>query len=196
MGQYFTNDNSIPSKLVKTRAVVLNNSFIFYTDNGVFSKDGLDFGSRLLLENIPLTEIGESLLDVGCGYGVFGIVLNKILGVKVTMCDVNRRALHLAEKNIKENKCSDCSVIESNCYQNINSKYSTIITNPPIRAGKKVIYDMLIGARCHLKNGGSLFFVMRKDQGAKSAMKDLEPFYKIDIINKKNGFFVIRCNLD
>ena len=53
MGQYFTNDNSIPSKLVKTRAVVLNNSFIFYTDNGVFSKDGLDFGSRLLLENIP-----------------------------------------------------------------------------------------------------------------------------------------------
>lgn len=108
MGQYFTNDNSIPSKLVKTRAVVLNNSFIFYTDNGVFSKDGLDFGSRLLLENIPLTEIGESLLDVGCGYGVFGIILNKILGVKVTMCDVNRRALHLAEKNIKENKCSDC----------------------------------------------------------------------------------------
>ena len=87
MGQYFTNDNSIPSKLVKTRAVVLNNSFIFYTDNGVFSKDGLDFGSRLLLENIPLTEIGESLLDVGCGYGVFGIILNKILGVKVTMCD-------------------------------------------------------------------------------------------------------------
>ena len=76
MGQYFTNDNSIPSKLVKTRAVVLNNSFIFYTDNGVFSKDGLDFGSRLLLENIPLTEIGESLLDVGCGYGVFGIILN------------------------------------------------------------------------------------------------------------------------
>ena len=146
MGQYFTNDNSIPSKLVKTRAVVLNNSFIFYTDNGVFSKDGLDFGSRLLLENIPLTEIGESLLDVGCGYGVFGIVLNKILGVKVTMCDVNRRALHLAEKNIKENKCSDCSVIESNCYQNINSKYSTIITNPPIRAGKKVVYEILEGA--------------------------------------------------
>lgn len=102
MGQYFTNDNSIPSKLVKTRAVVLNNSFIFYTDNGVFSKDGLDFGSRLLLENIPLTEIGESLLDVGCGYGVFGIVLNKILGVKVTMCDVNRRALHLAEKILKK----------------------------------------------------------------------------------------------
>ena len=193
MGQYFTNDNSIPSKLVKTRAVVLNNSFIFYTDNGVFSKDGLDFGSRLLLENIPLTEIGESLLDVGCGYGVFGIVLNKILGVKVTMCDVNRRALHLAEKNIKENKCSDCSVIESNCYQNINSKYSTIITNPPIRAGKKVVYEILDGAKDYLLPGGRLFFVVRKEQGAKSIISDMQKIYNVEVLERKKGFFIIKC---
>lgn len=193
MGQYFTNDNSIPSKLVKTRAVVLNNSFIFYTDNGVFSKDGLDFGSRLLLENIPLAEIGESLLDVGCGYGVFGIVLNKILGVKVTMCDVNRRALHLAEKNIKENKCSDCSVIESNCYQNINSKYSTIITNPPIRAGKKVVYEILEGAKDYLLPDGRLFFVVRKEQGAKSIISDMQKIYNVEVLERKKGFFIIKC---
>ena len=193
MGQYFTNDNSIPSKLVKTRAVVLNNSFIFYTDNGVFSKDGLDFGSRLLLENIPLTEIGESLLDVGCGYGVFGIVLNKILGVKVTMCDVNRRALHLAEKNIKENKCSDCSVIESNCYQNINSKYSTIITNPPIRAGKKVVYEILEGAKDYLLPDGRLFFVVRKEQGTKSIISDMQKIYNVEVLERKKGFFIIKC---
>ena len=193
MGQYFTNDNSIPSKLVKTRAVVLNNSFIFYTDNGVFSKDGLDFGSRLLLENIPLTEIGESLLDVGCGYGVFGIILNKILGVKVTMCDVNRRALHLAEKNIKENKCSDCSVIESSCYQNINSKYSTIITNPPIRAGKKVVYEILEGEKDYLLPGGRLFFVVRKEQGAKSIISDMQKIYNVEVLERKKGFFIIKC---
>lgn len=193
MGQYFTNDNSIPSKLVKTKAVVLNNSFIFYTDNGVFSKDGLDFGSRLLLENIPLTEIGESLLDVGCGYGVFGIILNKILGVKVTMCDVNRRALHLAEKNIKENKCSDCSVIESNCYQNINSKYSTIITNPPIRAGKEVVYEILEGAKDYLLPGGRLFFVVRKEQGAKSIISDMQKIYNVEVLERKKGFFIIKC---
>lgn len=193
MGQYFTNDNSIPSKLVKTRAVVLNNSFIFYTDNGVFSKDGLDFGSRLLLENIPLTEIGESLLDVGCGYGVFGIILNKILGVKVTMCDVNRRSLHLAEKNIKENKCSDCSVIESSCYQNINSKYSTIITNPPIRAGKKVVYEILEGAKDYLLPGGRLFFVVRKEQGAKSIISDMQKIYNVEVLERKKGFFIIKC---
>ncbi|MEE0092990.1 MAG: methyltransferase [Bacilli bacterium] len=193
MGQYFTNDNSIPSKLVKTKAVVLNNSFIFYTDNGVFSKDGLDFGSRLLLENIPLTEIGESLLDVGCGYGVFGIILNKILGVKVTMCDVNRRALHLAKKNIKENKCSDCSVIESNCYENINSKYSTIITNPPIRAGKEVVYEILEGAKDYLFPGGRLFFVVRKEQGAKSIISDMQKIYNVEVLERKKGFFIIKC---
>ena len=193
MGQYFTNDNSIPSKLVKTKAVVLNNSFIFYTDNGVFSKDGLDFGSRLLLENIPLTEIGESLLDVGCGYGVFGIILNKILGVKVTMCDVNRRALHLAKKNIKENKCSDCSVIESNCYQNINSKYSTIITNPPIRAGKEVVYEILEGAKDYLFPGGRLLFGVRKEQGAKSILFDMQKIYNVEVLERKKGFFIIKC---
>ena len=159
MGQYFTNDNSIPSKLVKTRAVVLNNSFIFYTDNGVFSKDGLDFGSRLLLENI----------------------------------DVNRRALHLAEKNIKENKCSDCSVIESNCYQNINSKYSTIITNPPIRAGKKVVYEILEGAKDYLLPGGRLFFVVRKEQGAKSIISDMQKIYNVEVLERKKGFFIIKC---
>ena len=193
MGQYFTNDNSNPSKLEKTKAVVLNNSFIFYTDNGVFSKDGLDFGSRLLLENIPLTEIGESLLDVGCGYGVFGIILNKILGVKVTMCDVNRRALHLAKKNIKENKCSDCSVIESNCYENINSKYSTIITNPPIRAGKEVVYEILEGAKDYLFPGGRLFFVVRKEQGAKSIISDMQKIYNVEVLERKKGFFIIKC---
>ena len=179
--------------IIAFRAVVLNNSFIFYTDNGVFSKDGLDFGSRLLLENIPLTEIGESLLDVGCGYGVFGIILNKILGVKVTMCDVNRRALHLAEKNIKENKCSDCSVIESSCYQNINSKYSTIITNPPIRAGKKVVYEILEGAKDYLLPGGRLFFVVRKEQGAKSIISDMQKIYNVEVLERKKGFFIIKC---
>ena len=67
MGQYFDNEK-LPSKMVKTESFVLDNKFIFYTDNGVFSKDGLDFGSRLLLESIPLEEVGGKVLDMGCGY--------------------------------------------------------------------------------------------------------------------------------
>ena len=75
MGQYFDNEK-LPSKMVKTNAVILGKRFTFFTDNGVFSKDGLDFGSRLLLETIPLEEVGGKVLDMGCGYGVFGITLN------------------------------------------------------------------------------------------------------------------------
>ena len=102
MSQYFNNDNSIQSNVVKTYANILGESFTFYTDNGVFSKNGVDFGTRLLLESIPLDSLGDSLLDVGCGYGVFGVVLNKKLGIKCTMCDVNKRALHLTKRNIEE----------------------------------------------------------------------------------------------
>lgn len=193
MSQYFNNDNSIQSNIVKTYANILGESFTFYTDNGVFSKTGVDFGSRLLLESIPLDSLGSSLLDVGCGYGVFGIVLNKKLGIKCTMCDVNRRALHLAKRNIEENKCNNCEVIESNCYENISGKYSTIITNPPIRAGKKIVYEILEKAKEHLEPGGSLIFVVRKEQGAKSIISDMQKLYNLTILEKKKGFFIIKC---
>ena len=193
MSQYFNNDNSIQSNVVKTYANILGESFTFYTDNGVFSKTGVDFGSRLLLESIPLDSLGSSLLDVGCGYGVFGIVLNKKLGIKCTMCDVNRRALHLAKRNIEENKCNNCEVIESNCYENIVGKYSTIITNPPIRAGKKIVYEILEKAKEHLESGGSLIFVIRKEQGAKSIISDMQNLYNLSILEKKKGFFIIKC---
>ena len=193
MSQYFNNDNSIQSNVVKTYANILGESFTFYTDNGVFSKTGVDFGSRLLLESIPLDSLGSSLLDVGCGYGVFGIVLNKKLGIKCTMCDVNRRALHLAKRNIEENKCNNCEVIESNCYENISGKYSTIITNPPIRAGKKIVYKILEKAKEHLEPGGSLIFVVRKEQGAKSIISDMQKLYNLTILEKKKGFFIIKC---
>ena len=192
MGQYFDNEN-LPSKMVKTESFVLGKKFIFYTDNGVFSKDGLDFGSRLLLETIPLEEVGGKVLDMGCGYGVFGIVLNKILSCDVDMVDVNLRAIHLSQINIKENHCSSISVFESNCYENIDSKYSTIITNPPIRAGKKIVYDIVMNAKNYLEQGGNLFLVIRKEQGAKSLIIDLKKIYNVEVLTKKKGFYILKC---
>ena len=109
MGQYFDNEN-LPSKITKTECFVRGKKFIFLTDNGVFSKDGLDFGSRLLLESIPLEAVGGKVLDVGCGYGVFGIILNKLTSCSVDMVDVNLRAIHLSEMNIKENHCTNIRV--------------------------------------------------------------------------------------
>lgn len=194
MGHYFENDN-LPSKMIKTESLVLGEKFIFYTDNGVFSKDGLDFGSRLLLESIPLEEVGGKVLDMGCGYGVLGIVLNKIVSCEVDMVDVNLRAIHLAQINIKENNCKNISAFESNTYDSINSKYSCIVTNPPIRAGKKIVYDMVMNARYYLKDNANLFLVIRKEQGAKSLIVDLQKIYNVTVLNRKKGFFVIRCSL-
>ena len=194
MGQYFDNDH-LPSKMVKTEAIVLGKKFVFFTDNGVFSKDGLDFGSRLLLETIPLEEVGGKVLDMGCGYGVFGIVLNKILSCSVDMCDVNLRALHLSKINIKENNCSDINAFESNCYENVVSKYSSIVTNPPIRAGKKIVYNIVMNAKNYLEKDGKLFLVIRKEQGAKSLIVDLKKIYNVEIVAKKKGFFILKCYL-
>lgn len=192
MGQYFTNEN-LPSEVKKVNCVILGHKFSFFTDNGVFSKNGLDFGSRLLLESIPLDEVGASVLDMGCGYGVLGIVLNRFTNSSVDMVDVNLRAIHLARRNVVLNDCSNCIVFESESYSNITSKYNTIITNPPIRAGKKVVYNMLMNAKEYLVEGGTLFLVIRKEQGAKSLIFDLEKIYNVSILEKKKGFFVLKC---
>ena len=194
MGQYFSNDK-LPSNVRKCEEFVLGKNFIFYTDNGVFSKDGLDFGSRLLLECIPIEEVGDYVLDVGCGYGVLGIVINKIANKSIDMVDVNLRAIHLAERNIKENSCDNIKVYESDCYSNVTGKYSCIVTNPPIRAGKKVVYEILMNAVDYLEKNGTLFLVIRKEQGAKSLISDLKKIYNVEVLERKKGFFIIKCTL-
>ena len=153
----------------------------------------MDFGSRLLLESIPLDEVGGKVLDMGCGYGVFGIILNKITSCEVDMVDVNLRALHLARRNVEVNCCSKISIYESNVYENVHSKYSCIITNPPIRAGKKIVYDMVINAKDYLLDNGKLFLVIRKEQGAKSLIIDLKKYYDVNVLNRKKGFYILRC---
>lgn len=192
MGQYFSNED-LPSEIVKYNTNVLGNSFNFYTDNGVFSKSKLDFGTRVLLENIPLNELKGDILDVGCGYGAISIIVSKLTNLSVDGVDVNRRALHLAEMNKKENNVDKVNFFESNCYESISKKYSCIITNPPIRAGKKIVYEIIMNARNYLNPGGELYLVIHKDQGAKSVVKDLEKYYEVSILNKIKSFFVIKC---
>lgn len=191
MSHYFVNDRTLPSALKKTKVMIFNQTFLFYTDNGVFAKKGLDYGSRFLLESLPLETIQGSVLDVGCGYGVFGIILQKRCGVNVTMIDINKRALHLARRNSKENGCQNITIVESNCYENIADTYDVIITNPPIRAGKKVVYEILMNAKEHLKEGGVIYFVIRKEQGAKSIISDLKKRYDVTILNRSKGFYSI-----
>ena len=194
MGQYFSNED-LKSNIQKYSVDILGNRYSFFTDNGVFSKEKLDFGTRVLLENIPVEKLHGDILDVGCGYGVIDIVLGKIVDANFLGVDVNRRAIHLAEMNKKENNLSNICFIESSCYENVNGKYDFIITNPPIRAGKKIVYEIVMGAKNFLKDDGSLFIVVRKEQGAKSMIRDLEEIYRVEVLNKVKGFFVIKCDL-
>ena len=190
MSYYFDNDTKVESKEVITKAEIGNTLFTFITDNNVFSKKGLDFGTRTLLENI--NNISGDILDFGCGYGPIGIYLKKKFDVNVDMIDINRRALNLAIKNAKLNNV-DVMIFESNIYEQVTKKYDYIITNPPIRVGKIILYEILIKAKEHLKENGHLIFVINKDQGAKSVMKDMEKYYNVKLVVKNKGFFVIDC---
>ena len=190
MSHYFINEN-LDSKLVETKCIVNNIELKLLTDNGVFSKKGLDFGTKTLLESLP--NISGSVLDMGCGYGPIGIYLAK-LGLVVDMCDINKRALKLAKDNLKLNNVS-ANVFESNIYENVDKRYDYIISNPPIRVGNLILYKMLFEAKEHLNENGHLIIVVNKDQGAKTLAKRLEEEYKVSIINKNKGFFVIDCQI-
>ena len=196
MSQYFDNVD-LKSNIEKYKTRIFDKQFCFNTDNGVFSKSKLDFGTRCLLENLPLEEIKGEILEVGCGYGVIPIILTRTVDKidSFDAVDVNKRALHLAEMNKKENFSPKVNFFLSNCYQNINKKYDVIISNPPIRAGKNIVYEIVMNARNYLKEDGKLFIVINKDQGAKSLYKDLEKLYKCELINKKKGFWIIKCIL-
>lgn len=196
MSQYFDNVD-LKSNIEKYKTRIFDKEFCFNTDNGVFSKSKLDFGTRCLLENLPLEEIKGEILEVGCGYGVIPIILTRIMDKieSFDAVDVNKRALHLAEMNKKENFAPKVNFFLSDCYKNINKKYDVIISNPPIRAGKNIVYEIVMNARNYLKEDGKLFIVINKDQGAKSLYKDLEKVYKCELINKKKGFWIIKCIL-
>lgn len=190
MSYYFDNDTKVQSKEVTTKAEIGNTLFTFITDNNVFSKRGLDFGTRTLLENVG--NINGDVLDFGCGYGPIGIYLKKKFNVNVDMIDINKRALNLAKKNAKLNNV-DVMIFESNIYEQVTKKYDYIITNPPIRVGKVILYEILINASNYLKENGHLIFVINKDQGAKSVMRDMEKYYNVKLVVKNKGFFVIDC---
>ena len=194
MGQYFSNEE-LKSNITKYKTKIFDKEFCFNTDNGVFSKNKLDFGTRTLLENIPISELKGEILEVGCGYGVVPIILSKVCNANIEGVDVNKRAISLALKNAGENHCDKVKFYESNCYEKIENKYDFIISNPPIRAGKKIVYEIVFGAKKYLKVEGKLFIVINKDQGAKSLFKELSNTYETRLIIKNKGFWVIECKL-
>ena len=161
----------------------------------MFSKGELDFGTELLLKNFKYDNPNnKTLLDIGCGCGPIGIYASH-LGFTVDMSDVNKRAIHLSKMSLKEQNLN-ANVFESDAYKNITNKYDYIVSNPPIRVGKEKLYEIVMNAKEHLKDGGSLWIVVRKQQGAESMLRDMKNAYKtVEVIAKKKGFFIIKASL-
>lgn len=196
MGQYFDNDEDLAHKDIVFKVDLFDKTFTFYSDLGVFSKDGLDDGSRYLLETIAQADLGNSILDMGAGVGPIGLILASLSPSRhVTLADVNDRALALAKRNAISLGVEDrTKIIHSDVYLSIDSAFDTIVSNPPIRAGKKVTYAIYEGALSHLKENGRLIIVIRIKQGAYSALAYISSLYKkVEVLYKKKGYLVIQA---
>lgn len=190
MGHYFINDSNLKSNIQEFEIKFFDNQFKFKTDNGVFSKGELDFGTSLLIETVLKEELKGIGLDLGCGYGPIGIILSKLKKVDMDMIDVNHRAIHLTKENIRLNKVNSNAFV-SDGYLNVNRKYDFIVSNPPIRVGKEKLYNLIREAKNYLSEDGIIYLVIRKEQGAKSFIKDFSLYYEISVLDKSKGFYII-----
>lgn len=170
--------------------------FRFTTDSGVFSKRGVDFGTQLLIETFEEPEVAGDLLDVGCGYGPIGLALAKSFPNRlVQMIDVNERALELARENKRANHIDNVRIYQSDLFSEVGEqRFAAVVTNPPIRAGKRVVHAIFEQSRDHLLDGGELWVVIQKKQGAPSALKKLKELFPfVEVASKKKGYYIIKA---
>lgn len=189
MRHYFIDDKNLTDSFTEFSYSFGGKKIDFVTNSGLFSPDRVDPETDILLRSLP--PLTGSLLDLGCGWGVVGVTLGAVYPISVTMADINPRALACAEKNAAKNNVK-AEVVKSDCFENITGKFDTIVLNPPIHAGKQVVFRMYEGAAERLNDGGRFYIVIRKKHGAESSMKKLdELFSTTEQIYKKDGIFVI-----
>lgn len=196
MGQYFENDEKITNEEFDIFFEFGGQKFTLKSNNGIFSKHKLDYGSMVLMETVKDLSLKGDILDLGCGIGVIGLCLAYFDENHYTLVDINSRAISMAKINAQKLNLSDrIDIIESDGFAEINEKiFDYILLNPPIRAGKGVIYKLYKDSYDHLNDGGLLIIVIRKDQGALSHKKYLETFFKeVSLINRERGYFIYKC---
>ncbi len=189
--QYYTREPSSASRPASCNVLFRGHSLRFETDAGVFSRGELDKGTELLLEALP--PLHGRVLDMGCGWGPVGISLKKHdPTLSLTLVDVNLRALELTQRNAQANGVA-VEVLESDGFSALSDRqFDWVVTNPPIRAGKQVIYRMFADAAACLAPGGGLCLVIRKQQGAESCVAYLKTlFHQVDTLKKSGGFWVL-----
>ena len=196
MSHYFVNDEAVESKPRQICYSFKGVDFSLESDNGVFSKNELDKGSELLIKTLLPIDLGKNILDIGCGIGVIGLTLAYFTpSLKVCLTDVNTRALSLCNANAATLKLSQrVTILQSDIYTKVEGTFDSIVSNPPIRAGKKVTYEIYNGALRHLIDGGSLYIVIRKNQGALSVKSYLEELFgNVTLLAREKGYFVLKA---
>ncbi|MFS9216908.1 class I SAM-dependent methyltransferase [Streptococcus mitis] len=188
---YYAENPDAAHDIHELRVDLLGEKMTFLTDAGVFSKKMVDFGSQLLLKCLEVN-LGETVLDVGCGYGPLGLSLAKAYGVQATMVDINNRALDLARQNAERNKVA-ATIFQSNIYEQVEGHFDHVISNPPIRAGKQVVHEIIEKSKDFLEIGGDLTIVIQKKQGAPSAKSKMEDvFGNCEVVKKDKGYYILR----
>ena len=188
---YFAENPDAEHDIHELKVQLLGQKMTFLTDAGVFSKKMIDYGSQALLKCLDFHK-QESVLDVGCGYGTLGLTLVKAKEVEATLVDINQRALDLARQNAERNQVL-ATIFQSNLYQSVEGRFHHIISNPPIRAGKQVVHEVITGSYTHLLDGGDLTIVIQKKQGAPSAKAKMEEvFGNCEILKKDKGYYILR----
>lgn len=194
MDHYFSDNPSIASKTRYITYEINGQKYQLLSDNGVFSKNEIDMGTFILLRTIVPMQLKGSILDVGCGIGTIGLTIASCSPIThCTLVDVNLRALTLCEKNAKTLKLDDrVTILSSDVYKNVKGTFDYILSNPPIRAGKKVTYAIYEGAYERLNENGALIIVIRKAQGAESATKYIESIFgNVSLIERSKGYHVL-----
>ena len=196
MSHYFQDDPNLVSNIKTINFEVNGINMQLLTDNGVFSKSKVDEGSLAFLKVILPLDLGNNILDLGCGYGTIGLTLAVVKKeARVTLADINSRALALCRRNAELSDVSQrVTILQSDIYTKIEGKYDSIVINPPIRAGKSVTYKMYEEAKQYLIDGGSLLIVIRKAQGAESASKYIESIFgNIALLKKDKGYYIYQA---
>ncbi|BBH23988.1 methyltransferase [Paenibacillus baekrokdamisoli] len=192
---YYTRSPEVKRDRQQIETTLRGYELRFMTDAGVFSKTGVDYGSRVLIEAIDLDR-GAQVLDVGCGYGPIGITAAKLASEgHVTMIDINERAIELALENSKRNGVTNVSVLQSDLFERVRDQsFDVIITNPPIRAGKEIVHRIFEEGEKLLRPGGFMWVVIQKKQGAPSALTKLESlFEEVEEVTKDKGYRIFRA---
>ena len=193
MSHYFKDDPSLKSQEKEIKFKINDRDFSLISDRGVFSSKALDTGSQYFIETLLTQDLSGSGLDLGCGIGTISVVLKSFKpNLKLTLSDINERAVKLSQKNLSKYGFNDSKVVVSDLFEKLKESFDFIYFNPPIRAGKKVIYDGFAQAYQNLVTDGRLYIVMRRDLGAESAIKELQKsFQKVEVLSKTKGYWVI-----